>query len=438
MCNIHPLMMFQRQAKKVFQIIHDAFGKAKIKDCFLVDIDFHDESFIIKAVTCLSSFINKDYSSKPWNRNSHFGHYISPKENQSLSFKDHRFNRMFDCCAAILYHLEDIKAYLEHFQNIVNGISILNRGFLDMDILKPILCATVLMGIHITGPLLQVLKNPNTKHSHLTKLFQTLYTDLLETNAVTFLQTKKVATSFVSQEFFLECLPKDCIIACVDTYIVEFKDYIAQLVKLFLKEFAEGLAIQKGAIFGFGPQSENDTGTLLKLSSVNNFEKLDNVAIHNLGEERSVGYINFELGNRSSNLQCASNQMVLNKGKDLICPKDLYKFKKPAQSIKQIKLQWNEKMKAMEARGFSQKEALNLKEETRKLADLEFLKNQTPTGPFTSSEEVSSYLLNDEIDEDSKNHRLYIEIRYARKTSLSLKPTASVFRLKKNYSNLSS
>ena len=39
-CNIHPLMMFQRQAKKVFQIIHDAFGKAKIKDCFLVDMTF--------------------------------------------------------------------------------------------------------------------------------------------------------------------------------------------------------------------------------------------------------------------------------------------------------------------------------------------------------------------------------------------------------------
>ena len=33
-CNIHPLMMFQRQVKKVFQIIHDAIGNAKIKECF--------------------------------------------------------------------------------------------------------------------------------------------------------------------------------------------------------------------------------------------------------------------------------------------------------------------------------------------------------------------------------------------------------------------
>ena len=280
----------------MFQIIHDAFGKAKIKECFLVDIEFHNESFIIKAVTCLSSFINKDYSAKPWNRQSHFEHFISPKENQSLSYKDHRFNRMFDCCAALLYHMDDIKLYLEQFQNIINGISILNRGFLDMELLKPILGATVLMGIHITGPLLNILKDPKTKHSDLNTIFPTLYSDLLETNSITFLQTKQCATSFASQETFVQCLPKPCIVDFVDKCILEFQNYIEQLVKLFLKQFAEGLATQRGALFGFGPNSDKDTGTLLKISSVTNFDKLDKVPIHNLGEERSVGFINHELG----------------------------------------------------------------------------------------------------------------------------------------------
>ena len=50
-------------------------------------------------------------------------------------------------------------------------------------------------------------------------------------------------------------------------------------MKLFLKQFAEGLATQRGALFGFGPNSDKDT-----------------VPIHNLGEERSVGFINHELG----------------------------------------------------------------------------------------------------------------------------------------------
>ena len=140
-----------------------------------------------------------------------------------------------------------------------------------MELLKPILSATVLMGIHITRPLLAILRDPNTKHSHLTHIFQTFYKAMLEKNALTFLQTKEIATSFASQETFLKCLPKECIIVSFDEYIIEFKDYILQLVKLFLTTFAEGLAIQKGAIFVFGPKSEDDTGTLLKISSVENF-----------------------------------------------------------------------------------------------------------------------------------------------------------------------
>ena len=157
----------------MFQIIHDAFGKAKIKILFKLILNsiMTNESFIIKAVTCLSSFINKDNSAKPWNRQSHFEHFIYPKENQSLSFKDHRLNRMFNCCAALLYHVDDIKLLLEQFQNIINGISILNRGFLDMELLKPILGATILMGIHITEPLLNILKDPKTKHSDLNTIF---------------------------------------------------------------------------------------------------------------------------------------------------------------------------------------------------------------------------------------------------------------------------
>ena len=96
--------------------------------------------------------------------------------------------------------------------------------------------------------------------------------------------------------------------------------------------------------------------------------------------------------------------MILNKGRDLIKSQDLSKFKKPAQKMKELKLQWNDKMKEMETKGFSKKEALNLQEETKKLADLEFLKKQQPAGPFSSSEEVSTYLSNNEIDNEIKNN----------------------------------
>ena len=67
---------------------------------------------------------------------------------------------------------------------------------------------------------------------------------------------------------------------------------------------------------------------------------------------------------------------------------------------------------------------------------LDFLKKQTPPGPFTTSNEVTTYMASDNLTNNEKNKRLYVEVRYARKTSLALKPTAAVFRLKKDHKNL--
>ena len=110
-CHVHPMIMFQRKVKDVWQEIQDAFGTSTIKDCFITDIDFCNYSFIYKAITCLTSFINNEYSSKPWNRQQHFDPFISPKRNQSISVKDHHFNRIFDCCIHILYHVDDITLF---------------------------------------------------------------------------------------------------------------------------------------------------------------------------------------------------------------------------------------------------------------------------------------------------------------------------------------
>ena len=63
------------------------------------------------------------------------------------------------------------------------------------------------------------------------------------------------------------------------------------------------------------------------------------------------------------------------------------------------------------------------------------MKSQNLPGPFSKAEEVDLYMDTDEND-SVKNQRLYIEVRYARKTCLSLKPSAAVFRLKQNYKNL--
>ena len=57
------------------------------------------------------------------------------------------------------------------------------------------------------------------------------------------------------------------------------------------------------------------------------------------------------------------------------------------------------------------------------------------TGPFTNEDEIKRYLLH-QIDDDRKNKHMYDEVRYARISCMSLKPTAAVFCLKRNPKNL--
>ena len=78
-------------------------------------------------------------------------------------------------------------------------------------------------------------------------------------------------------------------------------------------------------------------------------------------------------------------------------------------------------------KGYSEKELLNAKKARWKLTDLEFLKAQSPTGPFTKKEKIERFLATDGQNDEAKNKRLYIEVRYARNTSLSLKPDGLYF-----------
>ena len=178
LCNVHPLMLFQRKIKDMCQQIHAQIGKQKLNDCFLVDVEFRNESFVVKAINCLTNFINRDYSAKPWNRSSHFEDFIKPKANMSLSLKDHRFNRLQDCALAVLHHMEDTPDYLQKYPSVTNGIAILDRSFVEMEVLKPILATISLLGIHIMRPFQSLLMDPTTNYSTLLTSFQTLYDNL--------------------------------------------------------------------------------------------------------------------------------------------------------------------------------------------------------------------------------------------------------------------
>ena len=72
--------------------------------------------------------------------------------------------------------------------------------------------------------------------------------------------------------------------------------------------------------------------------------------------------------------------MVLNKCSDLIAKKgkgEFKKYQKAAKEIKELKVQWNEKMQALQEKGYEVQELTNVHQEETKLGDLEFLKSQS-------------------------------------------------------------
>ena len=169
-------------------------------------------------------------------------------------------------------------------------------------------------------------------------------------------------------------------------------------------------------------------------------EKLNKTTVHNLAEERSVGSINNELKNRGKgNLECASRKLILNKSFDLLekrQSKDYLKFRKPAQAVSALKADWKDKMQSMEIGAFAEKEKVNMHLDSVRYKDLEFLKSKG--GPFTTLEEVEIFMNQiKDSKEENHNQRLYIEVRYAKNTSLRLKHSDPVFRLRRDNKNLS-
>ena len=155
----------------------------------------------------------------------------------------------------ILYHLADIKSYLEKFSSILNDIAILDRSFLDMELLKPVFCATALIGLHFTGPYLSLLLSKKTNYDVLTESFPKFYNDLLIPTVTTdMMQTQKQVITFMTEKKFSKTLPDECLLKAIDDCIIEYHDQIKELLSIMLLRLANGFSDQRGAIFGFGPK----------------------------------------------------------------------------------------------------------------------------------------------------------------------------------------
>ena len=77
-----------------------------------------------------------------------------------------------------------------------------------------------------------------------------------------------------------------------------FQEDITILLQVALTLFADGFSLQKGNTFNFGPDADDDCGTVLKIADLDedSLKKMDDyVPTHNLFSERLVGETNYGL-----------------------------------------------------------------------------------------------------------------------------------------------
>ena len=78
---------------------------------------------------------------------------------------------------------------------------------------------------------------------------------------------------------------------CVKNCAIKYKKEVLQLLDITIPRLADIFSEQRGALFGFGPKKQDDTGSLLKISKKRyKKRKLNKVAVYNLNEERCWFY----------------------------------------------------------------------------------------------------------------------------------------------------
>ena len=110
--------------------------------------------------------------------------------------------------------------------------------------------------------------------------------------------------------------------------------------------------------------------------------------------------------------------------------KKFIKMVKKGGEISTIIEQWERKQKELKKKGLEDKEIASISIDRQRNADLEKLTKMM--GPFTSPDAEAAYMEREDVKEDEKSKRLYLEVRHAKNSSVLFLKVSEVFRLKKN------
>lgn len=436
-CQVHPALMFSRKLQVLWTVVDTTIGPEKIFAGFAVSLSDQQESVTQQWMDCVTRLVTHDYDQKPWNRAGDFDLFISPLVNPAKRLIKERFNSLPYTCLITNWLDKHVSAFLSKYTNVTNSLACIIRSFQDIQYLRVLSTVGVILGVHLIEPYLSLTSSSVTTWEKLVVAFPQLYTDLTTVKPELLLDLTRPAFSFISAERFKACLYPAKLLEPTLLLIEENRSDVVRALQILLPELASGWALQRGSMFEFG--DKQDASFDMKIADYDQ-EKLKNAPVSNLDAERSVGGINYELKIRGNKeLKAASAAHVKGKAAKLMEGKEMekrfVKLTSKEGELPQIMREWEEKQKELKKEGLEAKEVGNIAADKQRNSDLAKLTEQG--GPFTNPESVTKYLGDEEVTDDVKNKRLYIEVRHAKNSSLSFPKSSEVFRLKKGGKNLS-
>ena len=435
LCHVHPSLMFNREICKLWSDVDSSIGPHKVFAGFSVTIGNPQVSVTENWLDCLLRLVSHDFDHKQWNKAEMFDMHIGHKKNPAKTLQKERFNSLVYSCAVALYLDQDVTDFLLKFQTITNQLACIVRCFEQLDYVRVLAAVGVAVGVHLVEPFVSLTSSSSTTYADIREAFPQLYVDLTTTPVENLLTLSRPAFSFISEERFQQVLyPKD-LLKPAEAVLDSHKQDACRVLKMLLARIATGWLRQRGDVFQFGPDADPMAPSRLDKMDKG---KLAGAPINNLDPERSVGTVNYGLKMRGSEkLEAVSRAHVKARGAALIdgvqMDASYKKLVKKDGELPQILEAWSRKQRELKEEGLGEKEATNISVDRQRNADLASLR--ALGGPFTDVEEVEAYMAHD-ISDSEKNSRLYLEIRHARSCCLIYPKAASIFRLKRNFRNL--
>lgn len=438
-CQVHPACMFNRCLQKFCKQIDITIGPSKIFSVFAVSLSDVQESVVEQWMNCLMRLVTHDFDHKSWNYAKEFDIFIFPLKNPAKRLQKERFNSLVYTALIALFLDKHVSDFLSKFSNISNSLACIIRSFEGLEYLRVLAAVIVIIGVHLVEPYLSLTTSSSTTWETLVEAFPTLYMDLMTTKPEVLIDFASPAFSFISKARFNHCLYSPSLLEPTIQIIEQYRQEICKTLELLLPKLAAGWKHQRGEMFGFG-EAENDEDNNTNIRSLDQ-DKLKKAPVHNLDAERAVGSVNYGLKVRGAKeIRSVSSSLIKAKAAELLEGSEVTgtfkKMTKRGGAVPAILEAWEEKQAKLKKEGMEDRELASIAQDKQRNCDLAYLTELG--GPFTRPEQVEEFLKNPDLEDITKNKRLYVEVRHAKNSSLSFPKASDVFRLKKNGRNLTS